>query len=642
MVDWVFDKKPLPNTLPNHPSALLHRKQLGAQLDQAEGMGMVEYAPEGQDVRSFVHNILPLGARVKPNGSIRMLVDPSLPGVNGCMSRLPCPLTTHEQIMQHVTPTSVLGKRDLDNGFFHVVLSPTARKYMGFTHPVNGRIGRWVVLPQGTAQSPAIFCAVTEAAAYIFNTLFKKEGVCCRVFVYVDDFILVADNHAHMQHAFHLMDSEAALLGLSWNPKKDMGRDSPLTSLEALGLLINAPDLTLSLPESKRVAYLAEVDAFTAQFQGATTCPRKAMEKLLGKLVFACRVCRWGYLFTQAILDDLYPGFQERTLRVPISDATWHDLSFWRSALGDSFHLWVGTKRHLLSTKAAAITASDFDLEIFSDASKRFGVGGILGSEVLSLKWSSDVSDIHIGALELEAVYQNLLHWREEVTNCSVLVWVDNTQAMAALNKGASRKPLLRDTLLRIALLGLECNFEVKSKHIKGELNPADAPSRGRRPTSTQDWFFVHMEQFNHPPAEVDCCAASSGYNVQPGCTTWYSAARPVQNHVQELVGKVLWANIPFDQADIIIPALVQAWEQDPLHTVITMVVPEWPSCTWYRRYIRRKQPLFSLLHRYPEGSRVFRSCHTHTKPPPCRWPVLVLRLGGTQCSPPCVQEVRT
>ena len=44
----------------------------------------------------------------------------------------------------------VLGKRDLCNGFFHLVLSPTARKAMGLRHPTSGRLARWVVLPQGT------------------------------------------------------------------------------------------------------------------------------------------------------------------------------------------------------------------------------------------------------------------------------------------------------------------------------------------------------------------------------------------------------------------------------------------------------------------------------------------------------------
>jgi len=638
-VDWHFHTEPTPSILPNHPSALLHRMQLGAQLDQAEAMGMVEYQPQGVDLHSFAQNVLPLGARVKPNGSVRMLVDPSLPGVNDCMTRLPCVLTSPEEIIQHVKPTSVLAKRDLDNGFFHVVLSHNARKYMGFTHPVSGKIGRWVVLPQGTAQSPAIFCAVTEAAARIFNTIFRKEGVACRVFVYVDDFILVADSHDHMRMAFSIMDTEGALLGLSWNPRKDVGRYAPLSSLEALGLLIDAPSLTLSLPHSKRDAYLSEIEGFCADFQGSSTCPRKVMEKLLGKLVFACRVCRWGFLFIQSLLDDLYPGFLTRTPKIPLSDATWHDLRFWRDALGPSFHTWMGKKRHMLNTKAAAVTTSPPDLEIFSDASKKYGVGGVLGSEVLSLPWSSDVSHVHIGALELEAVYKNLVHWKNEITNCTVLVWVDNIQAMTALNKGASRKPMLRDTLLRIAMLGLEHNFEVKSMHIKGELNPADAPSRGMLASSTQDWTFMHMEQFNNPPAEVDCCAAESGYNVQPGCTTWYSAARPVQDHVQDLVGKKLWANVPFDQAEAIIPALIQAWRLDPLNTVITLVVPEWPSCVWYRRFIRRKHPLFTLLHRYPEGSRVFKNRHTHSKPLPCKWPVLVLRLGGPH-TPPCPMQV--
>jgi hypothetical protein len=68
------------------------------------------------EASEFVSNILPLGARKKPGGKIRMLVDPSLsrpagsPSVNDSLMRLPCPLTSIERIAARVKPHSVLGK----------------------------------------------------------------------------------------------------------------------------------------------------------------------------------------------------------------------------------------------------------------------------------------------------------------------------------------------------------------------------------------------------------------------------------------------------------------------------------------------------------------------------------------------------
>jgi hypothetical protein len=251
---WKDHQPPEPSVLPNHKSATLHATLLGQQLDDAERMGMVEsYDPKKHGSRSaFACNVIPLGARVKPSGSIRMLVDPSLPGINEAMMELPCTLPTVEQIFKLVKPTSVLGKRDLQNGFFHVTLDPDARRYMGYTHPVTGQLYRWIVLPQGTKQSPAIFCAVSDAACRIFNKRFSREGISAIVVVYVDDYIIIADTHRDMRIAFAVMDEEAALLGMQWNPKKDMGRDSPLTSLEVLGIIIEAPTQMLKLPDEKK------------------------------------------------------------------------------------------------------------------------------------------------------------------------------------------------------------------------------------------------------------------------------------------------------------------------------------------------------------------------------------------------------
>jgi len=240
-IDWIWNSIPPPSDHPNHPSAVACRDQLGSQLDEAARLGMVEPLPGGAATATFVDNILPLGAVVKAGNKVRMLVDPTLPGVNACMAHLPCDLTSVEEIFKHVTPTTVLGKRDLLHGFFHGVLSPAARRSMGFRHPVSGTIMRWVVLPQGTKQSPAFFCAMTEAAARIFNQLLKSAGVKCIIFPFVDDFTYLAASPADLDMAFELTDREAALLGLSWNPKKDVGRGQGLRVLDVLGLRIPNP-----------------------------------------------------------------------------------------------------------------------------------------------------------------------------------------------------------------------------------------------------------------------------------------------------------------------------------------------------------------------------------------------------------------
>jgi hypothetical protein len=636
-IDWLWLlAPPPPSSHPNHASAVIHKDTLGAQLDEASSLGMIEWLQPGTPVSDFVSCVLPLGARVKPNGKVRMLVDPSLPGADGELSlnarlrQLPCSMSSIDEIFAAVKPHSVLGKRDLINGFYHLVCSERARKYMGLQHPVTGAIGRWVVLPQGTSQSPALFCEVSNAACRIFNREFKRQGLSTVVFCHVDDYCLIADTHADMQRAFALMDQISADLGLSWNPSKDVGRDSPVTRLEMLGLIIDAPTVSLHLPDNKRETYLQDLSQFRRTCSSQPTCPRKPLERLLGRLAFTCKVCRWGYLFLQACMDALYTpaaplgvqpvsGVASHPARrashghgsVTLTEAVWDDLSFWEEALGPRYHQWMGVRQQLFKpARGAAICTRaftpTFDVELFTDASKSYGVGGVLGADVLSQVWDRDVSADHIGTLELEALYRCLFHWRNDLAGSKVLAWMDNMQALVAVNKGASRIPALRPILKRIAWLGMEHHFEVRALHIKGIFNPADAPSRGAR--LSHDWTFVHASEFNTPPAQVDCCAAADGSNALPGCSEWFAASNPSSLDPKVLAGKVLWACVPFACANETLSAIVEAWRLDPRNTVATMVVPEWPTAAWYRRYVRRKNPLFKLVRRYPANSSPFPS----------------------------------
>lgn len=633
-VTWTWDKEtgmPPRSDTPNHKSAMLHAALLGSQLDDAAAMGMIEYYNKHQhgSVASFAHNILPLGARMKPSGAVRMLVDPSLPGVNGCMQALPCPLPTIEQVFKAVQPHHVLGKRDLLNGFFHLVLAPEARRHMAFRHPGTGLLARWVVLPQGTKQSPALFCAVSSAAAEIFNRKFTQQGIRARTIVYVDDFIIIADSHPDMVAAFAAMDDEAALLGLMFNPAKDIGRDQALTSIEALGLVIDAPAQELRLPADKRNRYSQELSSFLTKHSLGSNAPRKEVESLVGKLLYACRACRWGYLFVQELLDCLYPAADSRTPTVFITEGAMWDLQFWQHVLVADDSKWLGVRKHMLGTRECDVNPALFNTTIYTDASKTFGAGGVLNSEIYSAAWGTQHSrDAHIGTLELQALADCLKHWKHDLAQQTVLARMDNVQAVSAINKGASRVPALRPILLEIALLGIEFGFEVKAKHIAGELNPADAPSRGQRSNVSSDWTFTEFTRFNTPPAEIDCCAAESGYNVQPGCTTWFSMARPVQQHVDQLVGRVLWANAPFSQVGLVLDAIVEAWTRDPANTVATVLVPEWTTANWYRKYLRRKRPLFRVLHRYPAGAQIFRWKDSIAPAPPTKFPMLVMRIG--------------
>ena len=87
--------------------------------------GMMGAVPQGSLLQ-----ITPFGAVPKPNGDVRIIVDGTATGVNICMSKLELKLPRVEEALLATTSTSVLGKRDLKRGFYHILLQEEERKYL--------------------------------------------------------------------------------------------------------------------------------------------------------------------------------------------------------------------------------------------------------------------------------------------------------------------------------------------------------------------------------------------------------------------------------------------------------------------------------------------------------------------------------
>ncbi len=595
-----------------------------------EAAGLIEYCPAITPELAFVNNINPFAAVPKSDGTVRIIIDPTSTAVNSHMAPLDLRLPSVEFALGLTKPHSILGKRDLKSGFHHVVLAPESRRFMGFRHPSTGQIGRWVVLPFGAAQSPAIFCQITAESARIFNDALRMHNIRATVVVYVDDYLIIADSHADLQAAIFIMDSLGAALGLIWNLDKDV---LGATSLEFLGLNIDAARQQISLPDNKRQKYLAGVLDFISTYQHSASCPRKAVEKLTGQLAFAARSMRWGALFINGLYDALGAA-QASTFVIP-SELLWDDLAFWAQALGNRYSEWHGITK--LITGQVPIGPQGFHVQLYTDASGTYGWGATLLGQTVSGQWDASIRslDLHIGWLELEAIYRGLVAFAPDLFQQRVLVLTDNTQALAALNRGTTRHPEGQAILHNIALLGLRFHFEVKARHVPGVDNPADAPSRGLTGTRVFDWTFRFFSEFASPVPTIDCCAAENGYNRQRTCTSWYSIMRPVQNHISDIAGNVLWANPPWAAIPEVLEALLMAFRLDSINTIATIVLPRLVTTRWYRRYFCGRTALFQILHTYPVGSQIYlKRCplglaFPSELAPPCQVEVMVVRLGG-------------
>lgn len=636
--NWTFVKEPKPSYHhKNYPSIQPYLDQVSDHWNELLALGKIEYFNSSgrTELTDFVKVINPIHVVIKPDGTVRPLVDPTKTKVNECMAPLPLTLVSIEKVAQRISPGCFFAKRDLKHGFHHVVLGENARKYMGFRHPITQQIGRWVVLPFGASLSPYIFRELTDAAREIFQREFDRRGIQAFVVSYVDDFLIWANTHAELKRAFNVTSEEGINLGLTWKEEKDIGYDSPTQKIEFLGLLLDSVSLHIYLPKVKREAYLADLLTFKTKYKTATHAPLKEVQRITGRLCFTARACRWGHVFLQHIFDSMYstdPAQRSGDI-VTLNPSFWSDFNFWYELLGDPTSPWHG--KHAIVTSHASFIIENQVASLYTDASS-WGAGAVwhqgLVSTEFQYQFSPEISALHSGKRELIAAVEALRRWGPDLNHRFILLYSDNIEVISAINRGTSRVPFTRDIIKQIAYLSLEFGFQIRARHVPGPENTyADALSRRLIQAVDQDYTFAYFRKFcgkgNYEPT-IDCCCSNSGFNMQPGCERFFSERNSVLGNIHNMVGHVLWANPPFAIAGEVVEAIYQAWLLDPSNTRATILLPEWKTAPWYRKFVSKKRPLLRVVFRYPSNSVVFR-----TRGPegpfagPCPFPILIFRL---------------
>ena len=631
---WVFHTQPQhSHHLANYPLTPEHREWLGRHFDDLLASGQTEQYDSrihGSEA-DFAAVINPLFVVVKDGTSLRPIIDPSRSGVNECMTRLPCPLPDLNTILQHLPSDGFLGKRDLASGFHHVKLGPEARRFMAFRHPVSGALQRWVVLPFGASQSPPIFVELTTAGCAIFQAECDRRGLRVRLFVYVDDFIMLGASHADVVGAFEVLDQLGSELGLEWKTSKDRGRDVPLQQLDFLGMLFDTVALEMRISPDKRSRYASDVSGLLGE---AATGPisRRTLQAVAGKLTFIARACRWGASFIQAVYDDLFSTLPRPPATVSLSPAATEDLVFWVSLLRSDSSVWDGVKRCVvadLDWVRGEFLGTDGAV-VFTDASGK-GFGAAWEESEVQGEWGLEEGGLHVAWLELKAVLRALQSWAVALSGKRVLVRCDNTQAVAAITRGSTRITEGRPIARQIAALAIQFGFEIRAEHIRGvENGRADRLSRQLSSARDQNLqlkasIFRELCRGEGFSPSVDCCCDPRGSNAQPGCGVFFSAVNSVLGKEAELAGRVLWAFPPQELVGEVLAVIDRAVVLDS-RTRATVVVPDWRARAWHSWFVRRASSRFKVWRVLRSGRRV---ClwPWGAEADPCPYDLLVLRI---------------
>ena len=506
---------------------------INKQFDDFHFNGIIEYFedwllrfPSGV-IDDFVLVVNSVGIVPKSDdpGEGRPIFDCSRSGVNSVMLALPFSLPRPTDFLARLRPGYVIHKKDVRHGFYTLTLVDSGpgedgpRRWVGFRHPITGRLGRFCAPAMGAKQAPYFFCRVTAESIRIFreharllsawlryNTTLPDHAPCpaalhalidaghsksaladdldaAFVDCYVDDYIQVGPPLG-VTILNGVLEETGKRLGLEYKTSKDVCG----TEVEVLGALIAAPEnggpelaATLRVSGAKAARYCEAVRPVLDAARRGEGILGGEYDRVVGKLAYVACLSRFG----RAEMRCLYvaPGAvgtgtrrERRNRLVTPNDALVHCLEKWMLALSAPVPYGVtGRTRWSVMEEAEALL---FPFLLQRQDASGWGWGGRAGARgvidhLLSLEvvrsWTSEERrDLSITLRELLAAVELFEHAAPHRANSLVLIESDNTGAVSIINNGGSSVPAANTMVRRIAATCSRYNIEVRARHVPG------------------------------------------------------------------------------------------------------------------------------------------------------------------------------
>lgn len=172
---------------------------------------------------------------------------------------IPFTLPTADKLMQRVAKGSLVGTVDLASGFYHVVMSAKARRWLTFAH--EGTVYRHLRLPMGISIAPIVFCLLSAEVTAIL----RARGIKVLV-TYIDDIIFQAASVEDAHAAMLVITETLKMLGIELAEDKTR---APATSQTALGLTIHTGTMTIGPSPDKLINNTANLMLIRSIAEGA-------------------------------------------------------------------------------------------------------------------------------------------------------------------------------------------------------------------------------------------------------------------------------------------------------------------------------------------------------------------------------------
>lgn len=407
-----------------------------------------------------------LGAIPKPHtDKLRIIHDCSRPlghAVNDMAYNTPFSYQSLQGAVAGISKGDWLAKLDLASAYCSVRIHQEDFEVTGLSWTFTGReVPSYLFdtrLMFGARLAPGIFNELSQAVV----AMMRERGFL-KVYAYCDDFLITENSKERCLEALNTLWRLCRKLGFAISYEKLLG---PATSMIFLGTHICTDSMTLALPLEK----MQETLTLLKDVLSKRVISKKGLQRIGGKLNWACRVIQEGRYFVNSIYKRI------RALRNPdhksrMSGDLREDLLWWVDFMGQF-------------NGSLPIRDPRPQSPVVLDACPVAG-GAVYEGHWLYVPWRGwwEAADKHINLKEI-LVLEPAAHifgplWRDK----AITVYSDSMTAVASINKRRSDDEHAMASLKRVCTLAARYNFSIRAIHYPGVHNKlADACSRLHTP----------------------------------------------------------------------------------------------------------------------------------------------------------------
>ena len=546
-----------------YPRGQKEIKIINTEIQKLLKKGVIEYGfrEEGE----YFSNLF---TTPKKDGTYRTILN--LKSLNKDCDTSHFKMESLKQALHMVKPGAYLASIDIKDAFYSVPIHATHKKYLKFMW--SGDILQFRAMPNGYCDAMRVF---TKLLKPMFSTLreMNYESV-----IYVDDSFLQGDDFDECMANIEITLQWLQDLGFVIHPDKSILH--PTQILTFLGFIINTINMTVTLTPEKKSKIRSKALSLLENRMNTI----RSVSSFIGNLTASFEAVTQGRLYYRHIESCKTVALSSHKYNFDspcrLSEEARKEIKWWADNIGDSF--------------AHINDIPEIDQTIHTDASKHQGGGwgasdGI--HEDINGRWDFVEQGYSINYLELKAIKMAVQAYAPLYKNCRhIRIMSDNTSAISYINKkGGTHSMDLNKLAVEIWELCLEMGIYISAAHIPGKQNVlADLASR--KFEDAAEWrlsptiFSRLTDKYGLP--DIDMFASRLNYQI-PTYTAWHPdpGATFIDAMQVTWTGKFIYAFPPFS---MVWPLLAKIRRDKVKNALI--VVPKWPTQSWYPRLMKMKQ----------------------------------------------------